>query len=192
MPLIPISGPAVEPVSLGEAKAHLRVDGTDEDLLISSLITAARVHIEQTLMQAMITQSWRLVRDDWPADGPVEIALGPVQQVSEIRVLDADGSSQIIPASDYLVDTASAPVRIVRAAAAVWPAPTRAINGIEIDFSAGYGDSPSDVPQPLRQAILLLVAHWFERREPVAVGANVVRVPETVGGLIAPYRRLDL
>ena len=192
MPLIPISGPAVEPVSLGEAKAHLRVDGTDEDLLISSLITAARVHIEQTLMQAMITQSWRLVRDGWPADGPVEIALGPVQQVSEIRVRDADGASQIVPASDYLVDTASTPARIVSATAAVWPAPTRAINGIEIDFVAGHGDNASDVPQPLRQAILLLVAHWFERREPVAVGANVVRVPETVGGLIAPYRRLDL
>jgi len=192
MALVPISGPALEPVSLSDAKAHLRVDDVAEDLLISSLITAARVHLEQTLGRALITQTWRLVLDAWPSGGTVQLAIVPLQSVSAVRVFDIDGNAQVIAPTDYLVDTAGEPARLVHNASAVFPAPGRAINGIEIDFVAGHGAAAGDVPQPLRQAVMLLVAHWYERREPVEIGDSVERIPTSVDGLIAPYRMISL
>jgi uncharacterized phiE125 gp8 family phage protein len=68
----------------------------------------------------------------------------------------------------------------------------RALNAYEVFFTAGYGDEPEDVPAPIRQALLMLVAHWFERREPVVLGAAPQEVPATVAGLLLPYRRLRL
>ena len=66
------------------------------------------------------------------------------------------------------------------------------INGVKITFTAGYGDAAGDVPEPLRQALLLLVAHWYERREPVVLGETAIQVPETVQSLLLPYRRVRL
>ncbi len=189
MPLLLTSGPAIEPVTLAEAKAHLRVDASDEDTLIASLITSARIHIEAVLGRALITQSWSLFLDAWPPERMVELARVPVQSVDEVRVYDGDGAAVILDATSYVVDTVSEPARLVARAAAAWPQPGQAANGIEIRFTAGYGAAASDVPQPLRQAILLLVAHWFETREPVAMGARAMEVPATIIGLLAPYRR---
>ena len=70
----------------------------------------------------------------------------------------------------------------------VWPAPGRRIGGIEIEFTAGYGDNPSDVPEPILQALKLLVAHWYEVRNPVHIGQMATRVPDTVSSLLAPYK----
>ncbi len=69
---------------------------------------------------------------------------------------------------------------------------TRELNAFEIAFTAGYGDEPTDVPAPIRQALTLLVAHWFERREPVVLGVGAQEVPTTVAGLLLPYRRVRL
>ncbi len=69
MPLILTAGPSVEPVSLAEAKAHCRVDGTAEDTLIASLIVAARMHVERALDAALIAQGWSLYLDGWPDRG---------------------------------------------------------------------------------------------------------------------------
>ncbi len=192
MPLTPITGPALEPVSLQEAKDHLRVDLADEDVLIASLISAARIHIEQWLSRALITQSWSYIADAWPADLTVTLPIAPVQVVSEVRVIGLNDNIQIIPGSDYFLDAVSDSARLLRRIGAPWPNPGRVANGIEIDFVAGYGAAASDVPQPLRQAVLLLVAHWFERREPVELGSALETVPMTVGGLLAPYRSVRL
>jgi uncharacterized phiE125 gp8 family phage protein len=70
--------------------------------------------------------------------------------------------------------------------------PARLLNAFEVAFTAGYGDEASDVPEPLRHAIKLLVAHWFEQREPVVLGAAAQEVPATVAGLLLPYRRVRL
>ena len=193
MALLRIDDSAVEPISLDEAKAHLRLDTDDDDALVSSLITAARVHIEQVLGHITVEQTWVEVRDAWPAYGPgvggeVRLSLGPVRNLLEIRVVDPSGSAASIPASDYFTDVVSVPARIGLTDGAVWPQPGRAMNGIEIEFTAGYGLAAEDVPQPLRQAVLLLVAHWYEQREPVAVGSTMTELPHMVAGLVAPFR----
>ena len=85
------------------------------------------------------------------------------------RVYDAGGAPHAVDLQAFTADTAAAPAVI---GFVPWslPAPGRALAGIEIDVEAGYGDAPADVPQPLRQAIELLVAHWYENRGLIAVG----------------------
>jgi hypothetical protein len=96
MSLLLISGPAMEPVSLAEAKAHLRIDGSTEDTLVASLITSARVHIETTLSQSLITQQWALWLDEWPDGGEVKLPLTPVQEVVSITIYDSADTGEIV------------------------------------------------------------------------------------------------
>ena len=192
MPFVLTSGPLAEPLSVTEAKAYLRVDHADEDTLIASLVTAARLHTEVALGRRLITQDWSLFFDAWPHSKIVEIDLGPIQAVTQISTFAEDATETIFGSENYFADLVSDPGRIVRNGGATWPAPGRQINGIKITFTAGYGDAAGDVPEPLRQALLLLVAHWYERREPVILGETAIQVPETVQSLLLPYRRVRL
>ena len=192
MALVLTSGPAVEPVSLAEAKAHLRIDGSAEDTLISSLIITSRLHIEAALGLALITQSWSYFLDAWPEGPELALPLRPIQSISAVKLYAADESVTVVPADTYLLDGAATPTRLVRRAGLPWPIPSRAANGIEIALVAGYGDAAADVPAPIRQAILLLVAHWHEHREPIAIGAPSAPVPSMVSELLQPYRRVRL
>ncbi len=184
MSAILIDGPEAEPVSLAEAKAFLRLEHDDEDGLVAALITAARLHIEAATRRLLVTQNWRIVRDRWPG-GIVPISLAPLQSISAVRLFPAEGDAETLPASEYWLDAASTPARLV--ARRGFPSPGRPVAGIEIDVVAGYGDA-ADVPEPLRQAIRLLVAHWFEDR--LLVGAADLLLPKTVDALIAPYQVL--
>lgn len=187
MPLILTSPPAVEPVSLAEAKAHLRLDGAAEDVLIGSLILTSRLHIEAALGLALITQGWTLVLDRWPDRDSLSLPLRPVQSIAAVRVLAADGTPALLDPGSYLADTAATPPRLVRTGPP-WPDPERAAGGIEIAFAAGFGPVPASVPEPLRQALLLLVAHWYEHRTPAEAGLAATAVPAALSELLLPYR----
>jgi uncharacterized phiE125 gp8 family phage protein len=190
MPSILLTGPASEPLTLAEAKAFLRVDIDDDDDIITALIVGSRIHVEAQTRRALITQTWRAVRDAWPADGLIALAPAPLQQVTAARVYLEDGTTQSIDLTAFVVDKASAPARLAFAPWAL-PAPGRAIAGIEIDMTVGYG-AASDVPEPLRQAIRLLVAHWYENRGLVAVGSTIAQLPVAATALMAPFRVLSL
>lgn len=192
MALTRTSAPAVPPVTLSDAKAHLRVDGTDEDALITSLVETAAAHIERGYSLALITQGVTIVRDAWPDAWLVELPLTPVQSVSSVTTFKADGGSLIFDPAHYFTDTISHPPRIVLHGTAPWPRPGRRANGIEIAVTAGFGDAPSDVPEPIRQALLLLVAHWFERRELVVLEDEPHEIPDTVSALLTPYKPVRL
>ncbi len=186
MSLVMTGAPALEPVSLAEAKAHLRVDGTAEDTFVSSLITTSRLQVEAILGLALIEQSWTWRIDAWPARG-IELPLRPVLGVTLVRTQSADLSHVTLPPSSYILDGQGAPARLVPSGTAL-PAPGVTALGIEIEFTAGFGPAATDVPAPLRQAILLLVAHWYENREPVVAGIAATRFPDAVIGLLEPYR----
>ena len=191
MALVLTSAPAAEPISLAEAKAHLRIDADDEDALIEQLIVAARMFVERSLGLALITQGWSYFLDFWPRSSCVTLPIAPVQAVSAVILHDGAGGSTTLDADDYAVDVLSQPARLVLNGATP-PVVARALNAFEIAFTAGYGDAASDVPAPIRQALNLLVAHWFERREPVVLGVGATEVPSTVAGLLLPYRRVRL
>ena len=188
MPLILNAGPAVEPVSLAEAKAHLRIDGTAEDTLVGSLIVTSRLHVESALALSLVTQGWSWFFDAWPRDIAVKLPLRPVQSIAAVRLYDEAGDITTLASDTYLLDGAAAPARLVRQGALVWPKPGRIANGIEIAFTSGFGDVAADVPEPIRQAVRLLIAHWYEHRTPFEVGAAATPPPDTVEHLLAPYR----
>jgi len=191
MTVVLTAAPAAEPISLAEAKAHLRIDTDDEDTLIASLIVAGRTLVERNLGLALITQGWSYFLDHWPEACCISLPLSPVQAVSAVTVHDEDGGSSVLDADGYAVDVLSVPARLTLTSATP-PAVTRAFNAFEVAFTAGYGDAATDVPQPIRQAVTLLVAHWFERREPVEFDAGPQGVPGIVAGLLQPYRRVRL
>ena len=120
------------------------------------------------------------------------LPIQPVQAVTAVRVYDPDDAQTIVNSETYSVDVLSEPARLVLSAGAVQLSPARLLNAFEVAFTAGYGDEASDVPAPIRHALKLLVAHWFEHREPVVLGAAPQEVPATVAGLLLPYRRARL
>jgi uncharacterized phiE125 gp8 family phage protein len=188
MALVLTAAPAAEPVSLAEAKAHLRVDADHEDALIGQLIVAARMFVERTLGLALLTQSWSYFLDHWPLSSCITLPIAPVQSIAAVKLHGADGGTTTLDAQSYAVDMLSQPGRIVLNGAMPAVVP-RTLNAFEVSLLAGYGDEPDDVPETLRHALVLLVAHWFERREPVVLGVAAQEVPSTVAGLLLPYRR---
>lgn len=180
--LLVLEGPAVEPLTLAEARAHLRLDGDEEDAVVSACIVAARQACESYTGLSLISQSWQLYLDRWPR-GAVLLPRPPVQEVLEVAVMDAEGGRETLDPERYVVDRAAGrPARLVRRGGLSWPRPGRPIGGIEITYRAGYGDSWNDVPAALRQGMLLAVAHFFERREGEA------GLPPAIATLWQPYR----
>ena len=184
-----ITAPAIEPVSLAEAKQHLRVDDTDSDALIGELITAARQYLEQASDTRLISQTWRQFEDAWPVSNCLNLKIHPVQSVLSVTAYDNEGVARPVDSSEYEVDLVSRPARILAAGGI---AASRAMNGIEVDIVAGYGDTPLDVPDTLKRAILMLVAHWYEFRGAVAPHDQPVSLPPGFDTLIGPFKRVAL
>jgi uncharacterized phiE125 gp8 family phage protein len=191
MSAILLDPPAAEPVTLAEAKEFLRLSHDDDDATVAALIAAARGQVEARTRRALITQGWRLTRDVWPASGAIPILPVPLQAVTAVDVYGADGLLRMLDVDAFAVDAAAAPA-LLQFAKAAPPAPGRPYGGIEIDIVAGYGDEADAVPQPLRQAVRLLVAHWYENRRIVAASGETAQLPASVAALIAPFRVLSL
>ena len=191
MALVLKTEPAIEPISTAEAKLHLRVDGTDEDSLIASLIVAARGDAETITRRALITQTWELVLDAWPAKDWFEIPLPPLQSVTSIKYTDSDGDEHTFDASNYVVDTDSEPGRVRLVDTADWPTvDLYPLSAIRVQFVAGYGSAGTSVPMRIRQAMYLMIGHYYENREAVinSTGANIQTLPMGVSNLLQTYR----
>jgi uncharacterized phiE125 gp8 family phage protein len=182
-----VAPPLDEPVSLAEAKLYLRIDGDDEDDLVTTLVNAARLLVEAASGRQLIAQTWRLTLERWPL-GPVRLPLSPVLSVAGARLRGADGQAAAIAGVSGVVIPGSDPPMVLLAAAPT-PAPPPG-SRIEIDVVAGFG-AAADVPAPLRQAILALTARWFEHRGDQTAGPDAA-LPSDVMALVAPYRRARL
>lgn len=191
MTAILLTPPAFEPLSLADAKLYLRVMHDDDDGLITSLIATARGHVEGRTRRALITQTWRITRDAWPPDGRFMLPLAPAREIAAARVYDAEGVAHETDTQSFVVDQGAAPGVI---AFAPWfvPVPGRAAGGIELDVTFGYGAQASDVPEPLRQAVRLLLAHWYENRGVTAANGDSATMPAGADALLAPFRGLTL
>jgi uncharacterized phiE125 gp8 family phage protein len=179
MPLIPLTPPAEEPVSLAAAKRFLRLDHPDDDALIATLIAAARATVEAFTGCAIVTRTVRETLDVWPQ----RLSVRPVQSIEAIRVRTITGDALTLDPSLYaLIDGDTAPrVRFL----APPPAPAGGPGGIEIDYVAGFGDA-ADAPPALQQACLGLVAHLYANREADAP------TPSAIFALMTPFARARL
>ena len=163
--LVRVTAPATAPISLAEAKAQMRVDGSDDDTIIQRLIDAAVafVDVQGVLGRAMITQTW----GQWLSPNPstVSLMLGPVQSVSAIKYYDIDGVLQTATLADFNVFGTPNRITITPKTSKAWPITQTRDDAIKIEYVVGYGSTSASVPQTVRHALLMLVAHWYENRE---------------------------
>lgn len=167
--------PAVEPVSLSEAKAHVRVDTEADDNYIQGLIAAARAYCEDLLDATFITTTWEAKYNAFPL---WEINLPrPPMQPSTVTILyrDQEGVTNTITseAGAFQVDSSAVPGRVYPPYAGFWPAVRGDENSVTVRWKAGYGDGKDSVSPVIRHAILLLVGHWYVNREAVGTGEQV-------------------
>jgi uncharacterized phiE125 gp8 family phage protein len=191
MPLILTDGPLIEPVSVPELKAQLRIDSDDEDMLLSSLIVAARIHVEQNWGLALINQGWSIFLDQWPATPELSVPLFPIRGVRAVRTYSTDNVATDNALADCVVRTDARSLWLARRAGADWPGPCRETNGVEISIEAGFGPAPSQTPEPIRQALLLLASWWYDERDPMA-SVNQCVAPPLVQALLSSYRECRL
>lgn len=175
--------PDEEPVTLAEAKANSRVDTDDEDSLFSAWIATARELIEKRLGRQFVTAEFTLSLDRFPCarGGLIELPAGPLQTIDEIRYVDGDGDEQTLDDALYEFDAVTQPGRLLPVDGESWPDTAAKLAAVEIDFTAGYGDAAA-VPARIKQAILLLVNHWYENRG--AVGRIGEAIAFSVDALI--------
>lgn len=200
MTLVLVTPPAVEPITLDEARLHLRLDGVgspdahDDDTLVSGLIAAVRQQLEQTLGRALCTQTWDLMLDRFPCmghDAPIKLPRPPLQQVDFVDYLDTDGVWQRLSPSLYQVTGASgfAPAKLRPAWNQSWPSTRDQSEAVRVRFTAGYldnsspGDTQEGVPGPIKTAIKQSLAAFYQNR-----GDKSVTLPEQAVALVAPYR----
>ena len=181
MTLSLITPPAVEPVTLVEAKTHLRVEHALEDDLIGTYVTSARQHVEAETERALLEQTWELALWCFPFQPCIKLPRPPLLSVVEVRYLDAAGVDQVWPASEYDVEAPAgphAPHGVLRPKSDGWPTVTVTARSVRVTFRAGYGADAASVPAPLKAAVLLASEDLYERREP----------GPAVGRLLAPFR----
>lgn len=165
-----ITQPATEPVTLTEAKAHLRVDGTDDDTYITTLIKVARQLCEAYSGLSFITQEREIKLDRFPCGRTIELPQGPVQSIDDFVYLDADGNSQPLTVdTDYLVDLSGGRVQYVDS----WPYTDGQFNAVTITYTAGYANDEHDpVPEVIKQAMLMQIGSLYENRQDEVIGTT--------------------
>lgn len=186
------TAPAAEPVSVDDLRLHSRIDVVDDLTYLASLIAASRQWIEQYLGRQLITATWTMTLDGFPADDVIELPRPPLISISSLKYYDADRALQTVAPADYYTHAYAGPEggmgRLERAEGASWPSVFGGEGAVQIAFSAGYGAAGSAVPLQIRQAILLHAAELYERREQVVVGTISSPVAITVERLLWPLR----
>lgn len=159
-----ITPPASEPVTVDEAKAHLRVDGTYDDTYITMLIKVARQLCESYSGLSFITQEREINLDSFPC-GEIQIPNGPVKSVDDFVYINSDGdATDLVIDDDYVIDLKSDIARITKVDS--WPSSKTTSNAVTISYTAGYANDEHDpVPEVIKQAILLTVGTLYENRQ---------------------------
>ena len=167
-----VTPPTEEPVTLAEIKDHLHISSTAEDSLLTLYAQMAREAVEAECWRALMPQTWDLYLPGWPAGGVIEIPRPPLQSVTSIKYTDDEGAVHTFAASNYRVDTASEPGRVVLAPDATWPSDALdSSNPVVVRFVAGYADA-SAVHGMAKAAILLQIGEIYANREAVIVGST--------------------
>lgn len=177
------TAPAVEPVTLAEAKAHCRVDTSADDTLIAGYITTAREWVEDYIDRALVTQQLVMRLDAFPAEielpRPPMVASGTATAVTITYVTGDTGGTATLSSSTYRVDRNATPGVVRNLYGGSWPSHLLDQNSVTVSWWAGYGDAAS-VPQRVKSAILMCVHELYEKRGDGAMPIAAMRLLDSV------------
>lgn len=186
--------PAVAILTTSEAKAHLRVDTSDEDTLIDALVSAATSHMDGhsgILGRALITQTW--YQDFDAFSSCMRLPVGNLIAISSVAYYDANNSTQTLANTVYTAFSDAIGPYLTLKPDQDWPSSYARPDAIRVTWTAGYGATAASVPEAIRHAARLMVGHWYENREAVNIGSGQpVDVPMTVDRLLMPFRRVGV
>jgi uncharacterized phiE125 gp8 family phage protein len=184
------TAPAVEPISLADAKLDRRITVNDDDSGTERRIRSARSRVETFLERGLLTQSWTYYQDSFTPSWQLPMA-APLQSVTSIKYYDVDGSQQTLSSSVYLVDTMHEPARIHLKSGQSWPGVQSGRPlAVEVIYVVGW-TSAEDIPPDILDAIYLYVGDRDELRENTVMGVGyaVQELPDGAEKILWPYRR---
>ena len=210
-----LTAAAVDPVTVDEVMAHTRIDTVAEGReYLSAMISSATEFVKTYTGRALTTETWTLTLDEWPLDinsvwwngvregtlgmiegNSVEIRKAPFLAVSSVKTVAEDGTLTTFSSANYYTTTESGFGRLLLRSGCAWPdmsPPVRQRGGILITFTAGYGEDPQTVPSPIRHAIKMLAADYYENREAIGEqGRKAAQEPPLgVSAMLSKYRVL--
>lgn len=178
-----VAAPTTEPITLAQAKAHLRVDHSDDDSVITAMTKAARAHIEAACAVRFAARTGATFKCDTFED-LARLPASPVTSITSISYLDTTGASQTLASTVYELRADGLEAGIVLKSGQTWPA-TQPGSRLTVTAAIGYASAPEDI----QHALLMLTAHFYDNRSTVAVGLSVAELPMSVNAMICNYRR---
>lgn len=181
--MIVITPPASEPVTVSEVKAQLGITDINSDSIIERRIIQAREWAENYTRRALITQTREIRLNNFALEA--ELPGAPVQSIVKIEYVDANGSLQVVPSTDYVMDVYDGVLR--PAYGKSWPSCRGERNAVRIQYICGYGTAATAVPGLIREAIILIVGHWTNQQQQSESGVMLARIPFAVRDILDTY-----
>lgn len=180
-----------QPVNVQSVKTHCRIDSDYEDAYISGLIDAATAYFQNTTNRQLLNATYKLKLGSWPKDSVIRLPYAPLSSVTSIQYYDSAGDLQTWASDNYIVDTGSEPGKVTLTPTATVPTLESRSDALQVTYVVGYGSAATAVPELIKQALRLLVGHWYEHREAVTFGA-MADVPMGADNIINQYRVITL
>lgn len=190
-----VTAPELSPVTVEDISAQTRVEIQDDGALLMQYVRAATAHLETISGRAFITQGWSVsysgwIRDRWGVRLPLPVPVA--QSVSAMRYVDRTGVEQTVNADQYRITGGQTDAPVVALVDEfTTPDTSRREDAITINYIAGYGDNPADVPEDLRHAVLMLASQMYEHRDPFDVDRGASQIPYAIMTLVQPYRKTN-
>jgi uncharacterized phiE125 gp8 family phage protein len=183
--------PSVEPVSVTELKSQLRITSTSQDVMLLQLIKAARQHAEDYLRYSIVSTSWVLYLDSFPASGePIWVQKSPMTSVTTLKYYNDSGVLiTLVKNTDYVPDYNSMPARVYEAYGKTWPTTRLIPNAVEMAFTSGYATA-ADVPEQIKQAVLMIASSLYENPSDEVTGTQVNAINKNSEWLLRPLRAM--
>ena len=179
---------AVPILTTAEATTHLKVDTTADDTYIDSLVLAATASAEMFTNRYFINTTVTQYNDHWRE---IEtLYKSNVSSITHIKYYDSDNSLQTLASSVYLLDDSAEPARVSLDVSQDWPTIAGRKNAIEVKYIVGYGAAGSDVPDGIKQAVLLIIGNWYQNRQSVVTGTIATELPLNSQYLLEQYKVL--